>query len=340
MSAATLTLDQLSTESGFEKLVIVEPLLATLFPRLQRNLSHVDLAALLASTRIVGMRCPGEWALFRRLEWNPREVELPSDQIQYSVAAVDKRFSMVTLEMLFGRSALRAEVILRSPPPKQPSVDSVSQWVSSEEFTGARALVVGGSRGIGELAAKVVVAGGGHVLLTYRSGRSDAEEVQRQLGANADSTCLDVSTPSSEALSAITRFKPTHLLYFATPIIARQVPGSWDAKLFDAFTGVYVTAFERLLHFIDDLGSLRGVLFPSSVFIDERPAGFSEYIEAKLAGEALCRDWQKAHPAQRVVLDRLPALVTDQTSAKLGNSTSDNIAKLMRPVRQAMTNEL
>jgi nucleoside-diphosphate-sugar epimerase len=53
-------------------------------------------------------------------------------------------------------------------------------------------------------------------------------------------------------------------------------------------------------------------LYPSTVFVEERPQGLTEYAMAKAAGEQLCRDLNAAIPDLRVIVDRLPPLATDQ----------------------------
>ncbi len=53
-------------------------------------------------------------------------------------------------------------------------MNEVGPHVSANEFTGAAALVVGGSRGLGELTAKLLAAGGGRVTITYAYGEGDA----------------------------------------------------------------------------------------------------------------------------------------------------------------------
>ena len=59
----------------------------------------------------------------------------------------------------------------------QAPMSEIEALVSSEEFSSQRALIVGGSRGLGEVAAKIITAGGGRVLLTYNLGKNDAEQL-------------------------------------------------------------------------------------------------------------------------------------------------------------------
>jgi len=125
------------------------------------------------------MHCT-QWALFRRLTWqhdNGIDANVvPADVIGYHVSGIDKRFAMVTLALEARCRAIRAEVILREAPPTQIGIDIVRSRIHAEEFKGVRALIVGGSRGLGELVAKLLAAGGADVLITYRTGGGGSGE--------------------------------------------------------------------------------------------------------------------------------------------------------------------
>jgi NADP-dependent 3-hydroxy acid dehydrogenase YdfG len=332
------SLDELARVAGSDQLAMDEKAFCVLFPSLAASLSRPDAAALLGTTRVVGMHCPGQWALFRRLIWQHSDRidadSAPAKVIEYQVSGVDKRFAMVTLALDVGWRAIRAEVILREAPPSQISLGVVRSRVRPDEFKSVRALIVGGSRGLGELTAKLLAAGGAVVLITYRTGTEDAARVAADLGNGARTVQFSVDEPDPAALTQIITFAPTHISYFATPVIAKRSLNSWDPPTFSRFIDVYVTGLSQLLSSVHRAGSLASLFFPSSTFVDEVPAGFAEYIAAKSAGEALCAAWQRVHPEQRVVIERLPPLVTDQTSARLGTNTKGNLDVMLPVMRR------
>ena len=236
-SPASLGLDALRSARGYEAVTLDAAAFAAMFPRLAAVASLRDVAVLLASTRIVGMRAPGRWALFRRLSWVG--FPAPDDPLQreagldWSMVAIDDRLSLVTLDIRDTIRRLRAEVIVRQPPPVQPDLRALGLVVDAGEFAGMRALIVGGSRGLGELAAKLVVAGGGSVLLTYRTGAADAHALAVELGGSAQAMAFDVARPVADGTREITASLPTHILYFATPPITRRPTGSWDPATYE-----------------------------------------------------------------------------------------------------------
>jgi hypothetical protein len=79
--------------------------------------------------------------------------------------------------------------------------------------------------------------------------------------------------------------------------------------------------------------------YPSSVYIDARPEGMTEYAMAKAAGEVLCADIQSFKSAGRIVLRRLPRLPTDQTASLFRGETADPINVILPIVREISANE-
>ena len=333
-----LGIEELTGLTGNDQLAVDLSAFSNLFPSLAAALPPMDAAALLGVTRVVGMQCPGQWALFRRLLWhgNPsfNAPDLPLDAINYSVVSTDRRFSMITLAMKAARRQITAEVVLRQPPPVQVDLSVVKSLIAPGEFSGARALIVGGSRGLGELAAKILIAGGAEVLITYRTGEDDAARVVSELGVSASMLQFRADAPDPVALEKVIAFSPSHISYFATPIIAKRPPGTWDPPTFDQFVNIYVTGFSRLLAAVQSNRSIKSILFPSSTYIDERPSGFSEYVAGKMAGEAFCETWHYLHPAQHVMAKRLPPLITDQTSGLLQTNPIINLEVLLPLFRQ------
>lgn len=331
-----LMLAELRGVSGTEPLAIDVAAFEDLFPGLASRLDLWDAAMLLATTRVVGMRCPGQWALFRQLTWRRESEGSVDTQVDFEVLRIDERFSMVEVGMTCGPVRVLAEVLVRDAPPAQLAMAELRDEVSADAFVGMRALVVGGSRGLGELVAKLFVAGGGQVLLSYRDGLADAERLVAELGECAGLVHADTDRLSGSFVDAVAEFRPNHVSFMASPPIIRQSAGSFDPAVYQKLTEVYAFGLSSVLAIAQRTGDLRTVFVPSSIYVDDTPVGFEEYRSAKLAAEAVCDAWQRAHPDQRVIVERLPPLVTDQTSALLGNDASKNVAVIL-PVLQRLT---
>lgn len=311
--------------------------LRAMFPQAAERLPAVQAAQILATTRLTGMQCPGLHTVYDSMELHFAEnvaENAEKAEMHYEVCKNDERFSLVQLSVKsFGMEGTLT-TFYRPPPVRQPSLSEVAETVRQEEFQHQRALVVGGSRGLGELAAKIVAAGGGAVRITYHQGKEDADRVVSELcEAGADCRCfsLDVTQDVVDAVGEnLSGWSPTHLYYFATPHItslgSREL---FSAENFARFSKFYLEGFASVL------GALKltrksplVVFYPSSVFVDTPVDGLVEYAAAKSAGEFLCRSFQQQFPSARFVAPRLPRVPTDQT-ASIGPLRKENALDVM-----------
>lgn len=102
------------------------------------------------------------------------------------------------------------------------------------------------------------------------------------------------------------------------------------------FTRFYVQGFYDLCTaLIERAGSVEKiiVLYPSTVFVEERPNGMTEYSMAKAAGEQLCVDMNGQMPALYILTSRLPRLHTDQTAGVLPEREINPVETLLPIIR-------
>jgi hypothetical protein len=274
------------------------------------------------------MECPGLHSLYAGLAL---EFDAPQGaaEMTYDVTNVDDRFSLIELGVrgVGARGTLRAFV--RPPPQAQPRFARAAALDQPDEFKNWRALVVGGSRGLGEVAAKLVAAGGGAVCVTFHQGRADAQAVCAELqaaGADASAVQFDVTGDEFPTLP----WAPSHLLYFATPHIAGGRAAAFSGAKFEELCRCYVTGFERTF---SALKPPVAVLYPSTVFLDETTPNMAEYCAAKAAGEELCRHLAKRANDCRIRFPRMPRMLTDQTSGFIAMEAADPLTAILHELR-------
>jgi NAD(P)-dependent dehydrogenase (short-subunit alcohol dehydrogenase family) len=214
--------------------------------------------------------------------------------------------------------------------------------VRNNEFRNASALIVGGSRGLGELTAKLIAAGGGAVAITYAVGVMEAQDIQRQIrewGGVCELLHYDVAKPAGDQLREL-RFPPTSLYYFATPVIARRKIRLYTRSVLNDFLRIYVDGFYDLLQqLLPTSGASLTAFYPSSVSLEERPAKMTEYAMAKAAGEILCADLARFNKGLRMVVERLPRMLTDQTATVFPQETAEPCAIMLPIIRRVETAE-
>lgn len=330
--------------SGATPLAVDRALLSSLFPVLARMLPASQLAVLLASTRIIGMECPGLRSVFLDLSiaFDPRPSENPAD-LAFDTMRADARTSLVRLKLTGACAQGEATALFRPDPVIQPGCAELASRVDAAEFSGQHALVVGGSRGLGEVAAKLLSMGGAQVAITFARGREDAERVAADIvshGGQCSALHFDVLDPPAGLTPGQppSGFRPTHLYYFATPSIQIVKGRSFNGSQFRHYCDYYVDGLSRTLQAVDRLFPVDDapltLLYPSTVFVDAPPPGAAEYAAAKAAGEVVARMLARTRASLRVLCPRLPALRTDQTSNVGARAAAEPVAVLLELLRE------
>ena len=332
------SIEEVAAASGRVALYFNGDLAGELFPNLTRVLPPVQLAALLATTRLVGMECPGHHSIYSSLNLVFFSDSAGVPNLNYQVTDCNKRLALVLMDVEAPGVKGQVKAFLRPKPQRQPGFTDICRQVEPQEFSAQRALIVGGSRGLGEVTAKLLAAGGAEVMLTYYRGQQDAQRIVEEMvsnGANADCLMLNVLDPSPGLPSRIAnRSKPMYLYYFATPFIFGAAKGKFSSQRFATFSEYYVTGFLRTVQAVAGPATgLQKVFYPSSTAIDELPLDMGEYAAAKMAGEIICDFLQKTHPGLAIHKPRLPRVATDQTVSLLPVSNQEPVPVLLNNLR-------
>lgn len=334
-----LSLKQMEGLSGRLAFASTPAAVAAMFPAASRWLGPRRVAALAATSLLVGMVCPGLHSIYGDLAVEACDEKDPEDRLGFRVVSTEPRFRLVRLAIEGGGLVGSIKTVARMPPTPQASSSELGDVVEFGEFAGSTALVVGGSRGLGEVTAKLLAAGGAQVIVTYRVGRDEAEAVARDIlaaGGVCETLAYDARQPTEAQLIGLGK-APTHAYYFATPTIYRAQSALFERARLDAFLDVYVDGFLRLAQALRARRNDVSLLYPSSVYVAERPRGMLEYAMAKTAGETLCSEMNMAWAPLRVAVVRLPRLPTDQTASVMEAALPSPVAFLLPAVREAQS---
>jgi hypothetical protein len=211
-------------------------------------------------------------------------------------------------------------------------IQQVSKSIQSNEFNKVNALIIGGSRGLGELTAKIISCGGGNSTITYNSGRIDAEEVQQEItewGGFCDIAQLNIADSFSLPYQEYNQ-----IYYFPTPKIIVEDPSNEETDVFQGYKLYYVDGFSNLLKIILEKNSKASIFYPSTTFANNPPKSFLSYVKAKLMGESLCREFEEKE-GMRIFYPRLPRLPTDQTLGLVPEKFEDPMS-VMYPIISRM----
>ena len=245
------------------------------------------LAAFLWASYVVGMKLPGERALFSQLSIRFRE-SCPPLTLPFAyrarVVGLDQRFDLleVSAELACGGLAI-ADVNLSSfvradsPAVRFPALTACLP--PSGALRGRLALVIGGSRGLGAALVAALASQGCEVFLNYRSSRGEAEGARfgrarcgwgRHTGTRR---CLGPLLVSCVARAARERGGLDILLCNAIPPIR--------------ILGFALDSMSRFRKYVDD--SLALVSTPLAAFLDllESRAGRAVIISSAFASDVI-----------------------------------------------------
>lgn len=330
-----LSENELKTASGTLKLYLDIETSSKLFPHLSRCLSPLQIAVFLATSRLVGMECPGLHSIYSELKLIAGDVK-NLNTLEYEVKKYDKRFDLISMNIMAPGMTGYIKAFIRPTHQEQATYLKLKEIVDKDEFAGQKALIIGGSRGLGEVTAKLLATGAAEVKITYYKGEEDALRVIKEITLNggiAECFHLDVLSNEKNNLSMLlNNWVPTHLYYFATPFIFSGVKGIFSISLFNRFCDYYITGFLNIVEQLMRLG-VRNFFYPSSVAIDELPLDMGEYAAAKIAGEMLCNFLKASNKDMSIYTPRLPRLSTDQTVSILPVKNQDTIEVMLKHLR-------
>lgn len=327
--------EELQSTSGSLLLALERTLLQHAFPGLVA-LPALQVAILCAATRLVGMECPGLHSLFAGFEFSFHPVAPDADlRLHYQVSEWDPRFSRIIMALQGAGVTGSVESFLRSAPVIQPSYATICAFAEPTLCLGHHALIIGGSRGLGEVMAKLIAASGGHTVITYQAGQADAQRVAEEIRAGkgvCDILAWDVLAPQGMPEHGAARAF-THLYYFASPHIEFNPWVPWQESLFQHYIAYYVTGLCDTVATLLS-GRAKGsepltVFYPSSVFLDQPELGAWEYAAAKAAGEAVCLYLTTYEPRTRCFYPRLVRMRTDQTGESIGIDVREPLEELL-----------
>ena len=338
-AALDLSIEQLDNATG-DAYTAPAATAAAMFPELALLIGGTAIAEIASASYIVGMEAPGLHSMFSKAEFTfARVLDATSRQaLHWHVTYTDPRFRKARIALAGAALTGTLDVFFRVPPVQQLGMHLLASHITPGEFAGMRALIIGGSRGLGELTAKMIAAGGGTPTITYAIGKSDAEAIRSQItasGAHAELLQYDVRKPAAEQIAALPH-PPTHLFYFATSTIYRPKQGVLSAAMLAEFVQFYLQGFYDLATALLASSGKLVVLYPSTVFIDDRPAGMTEYAMIKAAGEVLCTDMNQYLEGIKVVAHRFPKLPTDQTAGVIPERETDAMDALLPVLRNVM----
>lgn len=333
------SLGEMASLSGWLASPAEDAQFTTLFPALERSIGVTRISAIAQLSTLVGMACPGLHSIFSGFTLRLVDGLITRKGIGWQTRQVDSRFRLASIDYAGSGLIGEASAFIRQEPIHPPSLASLTCRVGTNEFSGVRALIIGGSRGLGAAAAKLLAAGGANITVTYVHGRTEAETLQADINSTRGSKVCDilrydVNLDATSQLAGLGGFD--QLYYFATTHIFQQKSEEYSPALFSEFFRIYVDGFYSCLRAVQSFDPERSLVafYPSSTALTERPRGMTEYVMAKAAGEFLCADLSQYENDLKFVVHRIPRTVTDQTATASPVVACDPVDVMLPQIRK------
>jgi NAD(P)-dependent dehydrogenase (short-subunit alcohol dehydrogenase family) len=285
-------------------------------PVLAAAVDRNQLAVILSTTRFVGNVWPGLNSIFQGLQLAFSQDSQPDNYVDYTVVSINPKLSLTKIAVSNSVTSGTVNAFFRPPVIELASAMTLRGAVREDEFAGQVALVIGGSRGVGEVVSKILALGGATVSSTYYKCRQSAARIEselRSLGVKIDFSQLDVENMSRGQLEHIAAQGYTHVYYFPTPFIFQGSRGRFSAPLFAAFSSVYLEAFMRIFEATRHCAKV--YLNPSSVAVEEHSPLMLEYSMAKYSMELMAATLMQLYAGIKIHTPRLRRMRTDQTNS-------------------------
>src|SRR5579871_181234 len=128
-AAADPTFEQMAQLSGAVSAPAAHDDLRKWFPALTQSVGMPIVRALMATSQIVGMACPGLHSLFTGLDLNREVTSDGESALRYCVVKADPRFRALQIDVAGCGIVGRIEAFARQAPPRQPDMAAVSSRV-------------------------------------------------------------------------------------------------------------------------------------------------------------------------------------------------------------------
>ena len=279
---------------------------------LSKFIDKNQLLLLINLSRIVGMENPGKYAIFYGFNFETIN-NYETNILTLDVNSKDEFSKIIEYDIKSEGIVGNLKALYRPIDVEQIKMQNIN---IKQTFTNEHILIIGGSRGLGEVILKIFLRGGAKVTSTYCNNKPEhilKEAEQLKLSKNLSIIQYDVLNVNN---GPVFNEEYTKVFYFATPKI---IHGNFNNELFKKYQDCYIYGIYNILSNIS-FNKLNYIYYPSTtVNIQKSPS----YAIAKQLSEIYLKNITNIFPRLKNIkidIHNLPALLTDQTNNILNDS--------------------
>ncbi len=297
------------------------------FPHFFHWGSLLQMSALCASTRIVGMFCPGLDSIYSAfsIQFDGPQSNLEDKEkslIYFKTEKLKKNLKQLEISVQGPGFEGSIKAYKRPGAVEQPALKDLQAILPENSLVGKNIVIIGGTRGVGEVLAKLLGMAGANIFCSYHMGESEARKLDQEFSEeNLKIQFFKFDCRNSDHVKNLknrVKSNQPHMLFFcATPFIEATKASVFSKKLYKKFCSYYIKAFYGLFKELNN-PDLELVWTPSTVYADPIPANLLEYGKSKQVLEKTVSILSQRHSNISWECPRLPRMATDQTLTLLG----------------------
>ncbi len=292
-----------------------------------------EISALLWASYLVGMEVPGKRALFSRLriEFQPSVQAAAPFEYEVNMREIND-VGELTLDATLssaGKEWAKAEIsaYLRGDLPTLTTANMEKLVGRSESLAGRTAFVSGGSRGLGAALVRALALHGCTVLLNFRHGQSEAEQIGQSLAQSPGKVVLEPGDIADvqwclELHERLRRNQNALNFLFcnASPaLVPLWLEPCASTRVNDFITRSLAMVTAPTCALVPLVADTRGwYVLVSSTAVTQMHPYFPHYVAAKCGAEALVRAAAAEYRTVSSLIVRPARLLTDMTNTPLG----------------------
>ena len=312
------------------------------YKKLLNIFSNTEIKDILSLSFFVGMVCPGKYALLGKIDLNfEKNKKYIFNDIKFFLNKFDKRINRV--EINFSNSIIGKIYAFKYNVSHQEDLKNIKLKIKNKFLKTKKAIVLGGSRGLGELTSKILSSAGSDTLVSYNHGKVEAQKLKSNIIKLTNTKCKIMKIDMLRENNFL-KFKNENaydfLFYFATPKIINNYIKKFDSQLYKKFNEFYVFKFSRLCKLLNKISRKKvKVFFPSTIFLNYKENFFKEYVLSKKKAEANIKYLNKKLQNIKIISYRLPIMDTDQNINVVKKNKINNFKILFPVIKKFVKNE-
>lgn len=307
---------------------------------LKKFFSKEQIKEILSLSFFVGIIYPGKYSLISSLHINFRKKLIANSNICFSVMKIDKRINKSIIEF---QGNITGNIFAFSY--KIPIFKNIKKLKKKIEpinlLKNKNSLIIGGSRGLGEITSKILSILGSKIYLTYYMGKIEATKIKNDIQKIVKNDCkiIKLNMFDKKFITKIKDFSNIdYIFYFASPKILNS--NFFDIKLFYNYKKIYCDNFYKMCKILNIKAKKKiKVFYPSTIFLDYKIKKFKEYLKAKSLGEKIIKKINKQFKNINICSIRLPEMNTSQNISILKRNEIDSEKIMTSIIQDFVTND-